>query len=249
MDAKKLGIICPNQLVTFFNPMALLTYCLSQNPHGYGINRVSVKSLAYKMRCKAPLQTSKKNEIMAALDDLCDMDFMYKDKYWGYMVDSQSFYNQTGGFERCSYEVFDMLRDNAPLFQHYMLIKKGLINGKCTYDINYFTKMEGVSDRTITRRNQELVDMKLIYIYRPLIDKDKNKYGTNTYVLYDDWRQKNNDVKSDGNLNRSVSLRYNSFIKNPDKFTPLMRKTLRKQVEEYNARNPDRAKDLAPFDS
>jgi hypothetical protein len=28
-----------------------------------------------------------------------------------------------------------------------------------------------------------------------------------------------------------------------------MRKTLRKQVEEYNARNPNRAKDLIVFDT
>ena len=246
MDEKKLNIICPNQLVTFFNPMALLVYCLSQTAHGYGINRVSVKSIAYKMKCGAPLQTNKKNEIINALDDLCDLGFMFKDKYWGYMVNTRTFYNQAGGFEKCPIDDFNMLRDNAPLFQHYMLIRMGMIDGKCTYDINYFTKMEGVSDRTITRRNQELVDKELIYIYRPLINESKKEYGKNTYVLYNDQVAKKTE-KSTGNINRSVSLRYNSFVKHPEKFTPLQRKELRKQVEEYNVRNPGRIKDLSVF--
>ena len=196
------------------------------------------------MRCSTPVQTKKRAEITAALEDLCDLGFIEKNKNWGYIINTRSFYNQKEGFERCSYDVLTMLRNNAPLFQHYMLIKKGMIKGKCTYDINYFTRAENVSSMTISRRNKELVEKKLIYIYRPAINSEEKKYDRNVYMLYDDKRENKENC---GNLNRSISQRYNSFVKHPEKFTPLQRKELRKQVEEYNARNPDRAKDLSVF--
>ena len=245
-DEKNIDIICPNKLVTFFNPMALLVFCLCQIAYKYETNCVAWVTIAYLMRCSTPVQQKKKKEIINALEDLCDLGFIERDKNWGYIINTRSFYNQTDGFERCSYNTLVALRDNAPLFQHYMLIKKGMIDGKCTYDINYFTRIENVSARTITRRNQDLVNMELIYIYRPLIDEEKNEYGNNTYVLYGDYKKTD---KSVGNLNRSISLRYNSYIKDPAKFTPLMRKELIKQVKEYNARNPDRQKDLVVFDN
>ena len=195
------------------------------------------------MRCPTPVQHKKKTEIINALEDLCDLGFIERDKEWGYIVNTRIFYNQTNGFEKCSYDVLSELRNDAPLFQHYMLIKKGLIDGKCTYNINYFMKTENVSARTVARRNKELVDKELIYITRPIVD---DGYGNNIYMLYN----RNYDKKENlGNLNRKVSQRYNSFVKRPEKFTPLMRKELRKQVVEYNARNPDRAKDLSVFDS
>lgn len=243
IGAKNIDIICPNKLVTFFDSTPLLVYCLSQNAYKIGRNCVRWETIAYLMKCPVPVQQKKKKQILDALDNLCDLGFIKKENYWGYIIDANSFYNQTEGFERCSYEALMTLRDNAPLFQHYMLIKKGLINGKCTYDINYFTKMENVSERTIARRNQELVNLKLIDIYRKVKD---DKYDRNVYVLHND---KYVTGQKFSNLDRSVSQRYNSFVKNPDKFTPLTRKTLRKQVEEYNQRNPDRAKDLTVFDA
>ena len=243
-DEKNINIICPNKLVTFFNPMALLVFCLCQIAYKYETNCVGWKTIAYLMRCSTPIQQKKKAEIINALEDLCDLGYIQRDKHWDYIINTRIFYSQTEGFEKCPYETLAALRNNAPLFQHFMLIKMGMINGKCTYDINYFTKMENVSARTITRRNQELVDNKLIYIYRQIIN---DEYGKNTYVLYSEYKKENEAKENLGNLNRSVALRYNSFVKHPEKFSPLMKKTLRKQVEEYNARNPERTKDLSVF--
>lgn len=244
MSEKNIDIICPNRLITFFNPMALLVYCLSQIAFKYETECVTWLNIAYLMRCSTPVQTKKRAEITSALDDLCDLGFIEKNKDWGYIINTRSFYNQKDGFEKCSYETLTTLRNNAALFQHYMIIKKGLINGKCTYNINYFAKIENVSNITISRRNKELVEKKLIYIYRPAINSEENKYDKNVYMLYN---SKYENRENYGNLNRSVVQRYNHFVKHPEKFTPLERKTLRKQVEEYNARNPDRVKDLSVF--
>ena len=245
MGQKKLDIICPKTLDKHFRALTLLIYCLLQTilKCNEGSKLVDYKTIAYELGYSFPLQRRKKKLIEDALDDLCDFGYAEKTE-WGYLVDTNSFYNQSDGFERCPREVFELLKDDADLFRHYMLIRRGLIDGKCTYNTSYFEKIEGVSARTIARRNNDLVDLHLIAIYQPPAEEG---YSNNVYVLYNGETSERMRQDNPANLNRSVSQRYNSFVKSPGKFTPLQRKELRRQVEEYNIRNPDRSKDLSVF--
>lgn len=253
MNALKSGIICPNQIISHENDFVLLVYCAIQTilRFNQGIKLIVPINIAYVLGIPInPIQHKKKKEIIDALDDLCDLGFAqkYNDNKDFYLINTDIFYNQKKGFEKIDFKIFEKVKHDAGLLKHYILIKKGRIDGKCTYSEEYFIKAESVSYRTIVRRNKELLDLELIYIYRPSVDLKNNKYPRNIYMLFD--HSKVFEKKENySNLNRSISQRYNSFVKNPDKFTPLMRKTLRKQVEEYNARNPDRAKDLTVFDT
>lgn len=250
MNTKKIDIICPNEIIRHHNDDALLIYCVIQSilRFNQGIKLITPINIAYTLGVPIPLQTKKKKEIINALNDLCDLGYAkkYKNIDGAYLIDTDIFYNQRGSFVKLLFNVFEKTKHNAGLLKHYILIKKGMIDGKCNFSEEYFMRSESVSAKTINRRNNELLELELIYIYRPPFDVKNNQYGKNIYMLFD--HSKTFEKKENyGNINRSVAIRYNHFVKHPEKFTPLQRKTLRKQVEEYNARNPDRVKDLSVF--
>lgn len=249
MHSKKSSIICPNTLSHHSNAWALQIYCMMQLLYYHDKEVVLVE---HKILCKAlgfsfPIQQKKKQLIYDTLEDLYDENFIDKDEYGNYLLDTHSFYQQTEGFETCDPGVFEIMRNNAELFRHYILIKRGLIDGKCTFSLNYFEKIECASRNTITKRNKQLVDMKLIVIYQTPYDPNSKEWGKNIYMLYDKNYSGKEKKESAANLNRSVTQRYNNYKKHPEKFTPLQRKELIKQVKEYNKRNPEKQKDINVF--
>lgn len=247
MGQKNLDIICPKTLDKHFRALTLLIYCLMQIIYkcNEGYKLVDIKTIAYELGYPLPLQQRKKKLIEDCFEDLCDFDYMKKTE-WGYMIDTNSFYNQAEGFTKCPRDIFNYLKSDAELLRHYILIRRGMVDGKCTYNTSYFEKIEEVSARTIARRNQELVDMHLIAVYQPAIEEG---WSNNVYVLYNEKQVSKMGSTNTANLNRSVSQRYNSYKKHPEKFTPIQRKELIRQVKEYNARNPDKQKDLEIFNT
>lgn len=245
---KDFQLAIPTKVVTFGDSFTIVVYAAVQSylnsNNGYVL--VTPEQVAYELKVTFPLQHKKRQDIINAFKNLCDLELFRSDKNF-YYVNTDIFYKYDS-YTPCSYyDVFNIIKNKPGLFHHYLLIKKGMINGQCNYCVEYFMKEENVSKRTIARRTQDLVDLKLISVHQVLFEFKDGQHWKNIYTLYN--AQDNfKDQENLGNLNRSISQRYNSFVKNPDKFTPLMRKTLHKQVEEYNRRNPDRAKDLTAFD-
>jgi len=130
------------------------------------------------------LRSQKKKEIISALKDLCDIGFAEKNTDGEFLIDSDLFYNQEEGFEGISFNIFDKLKHSAGLLKHYILIKRGLIDGACKFSVKYFAEKEQVSDQTISNRNKELVDLKLIKLEQQPYNKKTGQYGHNIYKLY-----------------------------------------------------------------
>ena len=246
---KKSSIICPNYLVKNCTSWGVVIYCLVQTLYNSGFGKVLVDQvgLAWALGFTLPLQQKKRVVLTNALEELCDFGFAekYRDRY---IIDTTHFYNQSEGFEYCDVDIFNRLKDRPELFHQYILIKKGRINYKCTLPIEYFAKIRGVSERTIMRQIKELEEMQLICTAKDIYNPEKNSRSTNIYVLWED-RDKIWQSSGNPNLDRSVSAKYNSYIKHPEKFTPLTRKELIKQVKAYNERNPNKQKDLSAFDT
>lgn len=240
---KSLKILMPNDVTRSTEPFAMSVYGVLQIIYrsDLGVTNIPLDLVAYHLGYKLPLEHRTKSKIIDALECLDELGYIKKSDEQ-YLVDTSSIYT-TSGYEFCSVEIFRKLMDRPDLLKHYLTIKRGLIDGKCKYSIPYFAKAEETSTRTINRRNKELEDMHLIIIYQ---DTYKNGRNNNVYTLYsEEQAEKKRTNYSD--LNRSVSARYNAFVKNPAKFTPLQKKTLRQEVIEYNERNPARAKDLSVF--
>ena len=246
-DEKKLHIAVPSSIIMNGNSLAMAIYGVAQDIYkrDKGSIYASPEVFASVMDIPLPLRKGKKEEFLTAFEDLQSWDYFIK-KNNQYYIDTSLFFRYNETFTLIDIDVFWKLVATPNLLFHYILIKKGLIDGVCKFSLNYFAKLEGVSLQTITRRTKELVDMELIYTYRTPYDPTNKKYGNNVYMLFDPTR---NFVKEENysNLNRKVSQRYNAFVRNPDNFTPLEIKGLRKQVEEYNTRNPERQKDLSVF--
>ena len=243
--AKKSSIIIPNTLFRNFDFLAGVVYGVLQDVLKSGKGLVLVTPEMVADRCGIKLtQSKKRKEFINAFEDLCDLSYFKKDGK-DYFVDTDLFY-KWDGYETCDIAVFNKLKYAPELLRHYLLIKKGLINGKCTYSISYFEKNENASRSTITRRNKELEDMKLIYIMQTPYNFETKTGSKNVYMLYN--ADKETGQINYANENRRVAQRYNSFVKHPEKFTPLTKKVLRQEVEQYNERNPDRIKDMSVFD-
>ena len=241
---KSLKILMPNDVAHSSESLAMSVYGILQLIYrtDAGVVHIAPETVAYQLGYKLPLEHKTKVRITNALECLDELGYIRKCEDY-YLVDMGSIYT-TSGYELCSVEVFCKLMDKPDLLRHYLTIKRGLIDGKCKYSIPYFAKVEETSVRTINRRNKELEDMRLIIVYQ---DGYKDGRSNNVYTLYSkEQAEKKRANYSD--LNRSVSARYNAFVKNPGKYSPLQKKTLRQEVIEYNERNPARPKDLSVFD-
>ena len=241
---KSLKILMPNDITCCLEPLAISVYGILQLSYrsDAGVMCIPLELIAHSLGYKYPLESRTKQRIINALECLDELRYI-RNSGDHYLIDMGSIYT-TSGYELCSVEVFRRLMDKPDLLKHYLIIKRGLIDGKCKYSIPYFAKIEETSPQTISRRNKELEDMRLIIIYQ---DSYKDGRNNNVYTLYSE-EQAEKKKTNYSDLNRSVSARYNSFIKNPTKYTPLQKKTLRKEVVEYNERNPARPKDLSVFD-
>ena len=241
---KTLKILMPNDITHSSESLAISVYGILQLIYrsDAGVVYIPPELIAYQLGYKLPLEYRTKNKIVNALECLDECGYIKKcDNH--YLIDMSNIYT-TSGYELCDVEVFRKLMDRPDLLKHYLTIKRGLIEGKCKYSIPYFAKVEETSPQTISRRNKELEDMHLIIIYQ---DTYKDGRSNNIYTLYSkEQAEKKRTNYSD--LNRSVSARYNAFVKNPGKYSPLQKKTLRQEVIEYNERNPARSKDLSVFD-
>ena len=196
MVNRKVGIICPTTIIAHDNEYTLLIYCAAQSYLRFngGQKLISPKSIAYEMGITPPLQYKKKRQIVNALDDLCDMGFAEVFQDGDYLIDTDLFYNQTDTYERISFKEYAPLKNDAGLLKHYILIKKGLINGKCTFPTTYFAEKENVSTQTISRRNKELVNLKLIRMHQSPFNEKTGKYGHNVYMLYKEQPQDDSNL-------------------------------------------------------
>ena len=249
MSVKKTDIICPNTVINCDNEKTLLVYCAVQSILRFnsGVKLITPINIGYEMGVTIPLRPNKKRDILNALDDLCDLGLAEKGTGETYLIDTNLFYNQPAGFEKLDFDIYNKLKHSAGLLKHYILIKRGFINNVCNFSLEHFAEKEHISTQTVSTRNKKLLDLELIYMYQQTYNEKTGQYGRNAYMIFDPTR---NFVKEKNysNLNRKVSQRYNAFVRNPDNFTPLEIKGLRKQVEEYNVRNPERQKDLSVFD-
>ena len=240
---KSQKILMPNTITQCCDPFAISVYGILQLAYrsDVGIIYVSPEIIAQQLGYKVPPIAKMRQKINNALECLDELGHI---KNCGdyFLIDMSTIYTTTG-YELCDAEIFRRLMGKPELLKHYLIIKRGMINGKCNFSLPYFAKAEDTSVQTISRRNKELEDMRLIIIYQ---DSYKDGRNNNVYTLYSE-EQANKKRSSYSDINRSVSQRYNSFVKNPGKFTPLQKKTLRKEVEQYNERNPDRIKDLSVF--
>ena len=244
---KTLKILMPNDITHSSEPLAISVYGILQLIYrsDAGVIYIPPELIAYQLGYKLPLEYRTKNKIVNALECLDECGYIRKcDNH--YLIDMGNIYTASG-YELCDVEVFRRLMDRPDLLKHYLVIKRGLIDGKCKYSIPYFAKVEETSPQTISRRNKELEDMRLIIIYQDTYSKDKNGRNNNVYILYSEEKAETKK-SSNSNADRSISQRYNAFVKNPAKFTPLQRKTLREEVEQYNVRNTGRIKDMSVFD-
>ena len=241
---KTLKILMPNDITHSSESLAISVYGILQLIYrsDAGIVHIVPETIAYQLGYKLPLEYRTRNKIINALECLDELGYIRKCENY-YLIDMGSIYT-TSGYELCDVEVFRRLTDKPDLLKHYLIIKRGLIDGKCKYSIPYFAKIEETSPQTISRRNKELEDMRLIIIYQDAYSQDKNGRNNNVYILYSEEKAETKR-SSYSNADRSISQRYNAFVRNPDKFTPLQKKTLRQEVEQYNERNPGRAKDLS----
>ena len=241
LGTKKSSIIIPNTLFRNFDFLSGVVIGVLQDSLKSGKGLVLVSPEMVADRCGIKLtQSKKRKEFISAFEDLCDLSYFKKDDKY-YYVDTDLFYKWEG-YETCDEDVFNRLKHNPELLRHYLLIKKGMIEGKCMYSISYFEKIEHASRSTIARRNRELEEMKLIRIVQTPYNFETKTGGKNIYMLY-----QGEDRINYSNENRRVSQRYNAFIKNPDNFSPLEKKILREEVEQYNERNPGRVKDVSVF--
>jgi len=241
---KSLKILMPNDVTRSTEPFAMSVYGVLQIIYrsDLGVTNIPLDLVAYHLGYKLPLEHRTKSKIIDALECLDELGYIKKSDEQ-YLVDTSNIYT-TSGYELCSVEIFRKLMDRPDLLKHYLTIKRGLIDGKCKYSIPYFAKIEETSTRTINRRNKELEDMRLIIVYQ---DGYKDGRSNNVYTLYSE-EQAEKKRANYSDLNRSVSARYNAFVKNPGKYSPLQKKTLRQEVEQYNERNPARIKDMSVFD-
>ena len=238
---KTLKILMPNDITHSSESLAISVYGILQLIYrsDAGVVYIPPELIAYQLGYKLPLEYRTKNKIVNALECLDELNYIKKcDNH--YLIDMGNIYT-ANGYELCDVEVFRKLMDRPDLLKHYLTIKRGLIEGKCKYSIPYFAKVEETSPQTISRRNKELEDMRLIIIYQ---DSYKDGRNNNIYTLYSEEQAEKKRINY-SDLNRSVSARYNAFVKNPGKYSPLQKKTLRQEVIEYNKRNPDRVKDLS----
>ena len=244
---KTLKILMPNDITHSPESLAISVYGILQLIYrsDAGVLHIALDSIAYQLGYKLPLESRTKTKIVNALECLDELGYIKKcDNH--YLIDMGNIYT-ANGYELCDVEVFRRLMGRPDLLRHYLTIKRGLIEGKCKYSIPYFAKAEDTSPQTISRRNKELEDMRLIIIYQDAYSTDKNGRNNNVYILYSEEKAETKK-SSNSNADRSISQRYNAFVKNPIKYTPLQKKTLRGEVEQYNVRNPGRIKDMSVFD-
>ena len=187
MNGKKIGIICPSSIIAHHNDYALLVYCVAQAHLRFNDGRklITPDIIAYEIdKTMPPLQYRKKKRIIDALDDLCDMGFAEATGCgYYYLIDTNLFYNQTDTYERIGFHEYNKLKGDAGLLKHYVLIKKGLIDGVCTFPATYFAEKEEVSTQTISRRNNVLKELELINIHQAP-GNAPGEYGRNHYTLF-----------------------------------------------------------------
>jgi len=245
---KSLKILMPNALSHSQESLALSVYGIVQLAFRTDLGETIIppELIAYHLGYKLPIEYRTKQKIINALECLNELDYIKK-RDDQYVIDMGHIY-ATDGYEFCSADIFRKLMNKPDLLKHYLIIKRGLIDGKCKYSIPYFAKIEETTPLTIIRRNKDLEDMQLIIIYQDSYNKNKNNRNNNVYTLYSE-EQAEKKNGSNGNIDRSISQRYNSFVRNPGSLSPLQKKELRKNVEDYNRRHPDKPKDLSVFNT
>ena len=145
--------------------------------------------------------------------------------------------------------VFKKLMNDPKLLVHYLMIKKGRsyqieVNGKhsvvCCLSLEWFAKHEEVSARTILRYNQQLEELQLIYINRSKYQSGNECRELNVYSLYEDkayadaYRPTYENDEMKANERRKAAALYNSYCKNPNKYSEEDKEAIRELIIRYN---------------
>ena len=85
--------------------------------------------------------------------------------------------------------------------------------------VSYLAEQTGVTEPTVFKYNKILEDLKIIYIHRRYYNSATNTRPSNNYGRYEDkdliMKVAADDSDNMGNFKRSVSARYNAYLKNP----------------------------------
>lgn len=164
-------------------------------------------------------------------------------------------FNLSNDFEKLDVDVFELLMgakvNNKPaLLEHLYQIIKSIsggteIRGKNKVvgfmPIDYFAKNENVSESTIIRYNKQLEELGILYIVHGGYVSSKGKKYNNIYGLAKNKAHidayANALGLTDKTDNRSISVKYNWFIKNPGKYNRAEIRSLHFECEKYNQSN------------
>lgn len=124
----------------------------------------------------------------------------------------------------------------------------------CDLSVNFLSELINISKSTIIRYNRLLEENKIIYIKRPTYnDKDKSvdligDYDDKGFVDKIANELKYGNSKQVGNQHRSISAKYNSYVRNPSKYDEEDEYKLYEQVKAYNDEMDDIQKMYAGSD-
>lgn len=239
-------ILMPHYLLDT-SPEIVATYLAIKLISGNRPSLIRPESVAFKLYgdCTNKYYLNKTKESIKELVDLEFIESLGSDNY----AINQEQLKITPPFISIEEGVFERLANSPKLLVHYLLIKKGrsyqiAVNGKnsvvCCLPIEYFMDQEDVSDRTIIRYNKQLEDMKLIYINRSQYNIGKERREINVYSLYEDKEYADayrpNYIKDNSRANdrRRVTALYNSYCKNPQKYSEAEKENIREMVLQYN---------------
>lgn len=212
------------------------------------------------------------NKIKQNLDELVKIDLLTPIDIGIYIISADQLKVEPP-FVKIESEIFKLLMNDFKLLLHYLIIKKSrsyqiCIKGKnsvvCCLPLEYFAKQEKVVTRTIIKYNQQLEDEKLIYINRSQYKVGDECREINVYSLYEDkeyadaYRPTYEKDNKKSNDRRKAAALYNSYCKNPGKYSPKEKEEIRELIVKYNEEcltlgqsQPDylqKIKDLDVFD-
>jgi len=177
-------VLIPNEVLFCVDKNAIVVYGILQLIFRQKVGDVIISAdiVAQQLGYEIPLNKKKRETIRNTFAYLEELDYLKKQDRL-YMFDTDNIY-ATNGYELCEEEVFRKLIHEPKLLMHYIIIKKGLIDGVCKFSLEYFAKKEEVSTSTIKKRNRDLVAMGLIKINTATFNPEFGKrHNNNIYTV------------------------------------------------------------------
>lgn len=206
---------------------------------------ISGSEVAYYMGGVTKTNVTNANKELEIICDnqLLDMDVVGTNKY------------EIRGYEKGKYyssinidHVMRLLNEphnsnKYKLVKYYCILMGSRLNDLriCNLSLLDLAEKMGVNVATINTYNKILERANIIYIYKNYFSHDANRY--NVYGAYEDKKYvdrfakaKGYNKKNGGNSDwrRSITIKYNKFVRNPDAFSEEERALLFQNVKQYN---------------